>query len=97
MLKKGTQIAYIPVHAKGDVNHPDVEFGFVAQVAQLGYRENDLTYFCRFWQKGKPGVLRTIANSERCYDYQLIEHQSVNKKIVTQTINRLYKKKENEV
>jgi len=88
-MKKGTQIAYIPTHAEGDENHPDVELGFIVQVVQIGYRENDLAYFCRFWRKGKPGELRTTANSERCYDYQLKEHESVSQEVVDETLKRL--------
>ena len=28
-LTRGTQILYVPMHAQGDTNHPDVEPGFV--------------------------------------------------------------------
>jgi len=82
MLKKGTQVAYIPNHVNGDINHPDVEYGFIFNVVQTGYRENDITYFCRFWQKGKPGILRTVSNSEKCFDYQLAEHMTVGNNVV---------------
>jgi len=81
-IKQGTQIAYIPTHAEGDINHPDVEFGFVATIGQMGYRENDLTYFCKFWVKGKLGTLRAVSNSEGCYDYQIVPHISVEQSIV---------------
>lgn len=54
----GEQIAYVPIHANGDLNHPDVEFGFV--VRQSG----EDGYYCRYWRKGELGVLRTVANSE---------------------------------
>lgn len=85
-LKQGTQVAYIPLHAEGDINNPDVEFGFVAVVAQMGYRENDLTYFCKFWAKGKPGTLRTVGNSEACEEDQLVHHTSVDQSIVDKLI-----------
>ena len=88
-MKKGTQIAYIPNHANGDINHEDVEFGFVAKVVQTGYSENDITYFCRFWRKGSPGTLRTVSNSERCYEWQLSEHQSVDQIVVDNALQLL--------
>lgn len=31
-FKRGDQVAYIPDHAYGDIEHPDVEFGFVTSV-----------------------------------------------------------------
>ena len=53
---KGTQIAYIPSHAKGKIGHKDVQFGFVTSKTQNGA-------FCRYFRKdGK--ALRTTANSE---------------------------------
>lgn len=70
MFEPGTQIAYIPTHADGDINHPDVEFGFV-----VSSRENDS--FCRYWRKGEPGKLRTMANSELTPNTLLVEHRSV--------------------
>ena len=56
-LTRGTQILYVPMHAHGDTNHPDVEAGFVT--SQRGD-----TVFCRYWSKHTPGELRTKANSE---------------------------------
>lgn len=58
MLKAKDQIAYIPPHAEGDMNHPSVEYGFI----MTGGFEYS---FCRYWLKGKPGVLRTTSCSER--------------------------------
>ena len=61
MTKKlaiGMQIAYIPHHANGDINHRDVEFGFIT-----GYNSHK-DPFCRYYHKDRPGVLRTTANSE---------------------------------
>jgi hypothetical protein len=55
--KPGTQIAYIPSHAKGDINHPDVEFGFIQYTTTDGA-------FCRYWNKNFMLGLRTTANSE---------------------------------
>jgi hypothetical protein len=53
---RGAQIAYIPSHAKGDIHHSDVQFGFVTSKTQNGA-------FCRYFRSdGKE--LRTTANSE---------------------------------
>lgn len=56
-LTRGTQILYVPMHAQGDTNHPDVEPGFVTS------QRGDVV-FCRYWSKHAPGELRTKANSE---------------------------------
>ena len=55
-FKKGDQVAYIPTHADGDTNHPDVEYGFVTSV------KGD-TVYCRYWAKYWNG-LRTRSCSE---------------------------------
>jgi hypothetical protein len=53
---RGTQIAYIPKHSQGNINHGDVQFGFVTTKSSNGA-------FCRYFRKdGKE--LRTTANSE---------------------------------
>ena len=57
-FQPGDQIAYIPNHAAGDIQHPDVEFGFVTSTNRNG------DCHCRYWRKGQPGVMRTVANSE---------------------------------
>jgi hypothetical protein len=69
-LKRGTQIAYVPTHTKGDLQHPDVEVGFVTSV-QGG------TAFCRYWSKCSQGELRTKANSESTPIEMLIPYTSV--------------------
>ena len=56
MLKIGDQIAYIPLHAEGDIKHPDVEFGFIT-----GFNSHD-DPFCRYYYRD--GGMRTTANSE---------------------------------
>jgi len=68
-MKRGTQIAYIPTHAGGDINHPDVQFGFVTS-------ERGDTVFCRFWSKHSPGELCTKANSEGADRTNIVEHVS---------------------
>lgn len=56
-LQRGTQVAYIPRHARGDINHRDVQFGFVTSV------RGDAA-FCRYWSNFDSRQLRTVANSE---------------------------------
>lgn len=68
-LKPKDQIAYIPDHAGDDLDHPDVEFGFVTSV------RND-TVFCRYWRRDLSG-LRTKANSEGTPIRNLVRHESV--------------------
>jgi len=56
-MKRGTQIAYVPTHANGDLDHDDVQTGFVISV-------NGDAAYCRYWSKSNPDELRTKANSE---------------------------------
>ena len=79
-MKTGTQVACVPHHANGDLTHPDVEFGFV--MCEAG--EHD--HFCRYWKKDKPGVLRTVANSERTPNDCLVEYKSVDQTVVVLAI-----------
>lgn len=58
-IRRGTQVAYIPSHADGDITHANVEFGFVTSV-----REDIGIVFCRYWSQQDPNQLRTRANSE---------------------------------
>ena len=58
-IRVGTQIAYVPPHANGDLGHMAVEYGFVAWMTPgLG------ACLCRFWRRDLPGVLRTTSCSE---------------------------------
>ena len=57
MLEPYTQVIYVPMHAEGDVEHPDCEAGFVTSV-------RGGTAWCRYWSKHHPDELRTKANSE---------------------------------
>ena len=68
-FERGQQIAYVPMHAAGDLTHPDVEFGFVTSV------RGD-TVFCRYWSKHSLGELRTKANSEGADRRLIVPHQS---------------------
>jgi len=59
ILKRGTQILYIPSHAEGSEYHRDVEQGFVTSV--------DLDQgiaWCRYWSKHDHTLLRTTSWSE---------------------------------
>lgn len=58
-LKSGDQIAYVPQHATGSIEHPDVEVGFVTSIADDGQHA-----FCRYWNVDTTD-LRTKSNSER--------------------------------
>jgi hypothetical protein len=75
-FQPGDQVAYIPHHAAGDIQHPDVEFGFVTSPSQRG------DYFCRYWRKGQPGTLRTVANSECTPVDCMVKHDSVDQSSV---------------
>jgi len=83
LIEIGTQIAYIPDHARGDINHQDVEFGFVvSQGSRPTY------FFCRYWHQGKPGVMRTTANSELTNVGNLRIHKSVPQEVVNQWLKK---------
>jgi hypothetical protein len=88
-MKQGTQVAYVPGHAEGDLNHPDVEFGFVMD--ELPEQE---AHRCRYWRQNvkHPATvddLRTRANSESTPNECLVEYMSVNQEVVAWVINRL--------
>lgn len=74
-MNRGTQIAYIPMHAEGNIDHPDVEFGFVTS-------QREGAHFCRYWCAGHLGELRTVACSELTPDDCLVEHESVAQAVV---------------
>ncbi len=76
---RGTQIAYIPLHATG-INHKDVEFGFVTSPAKNG------AWFCRYWYSKKitriKGELRTKSCSEETPADRLIKYRSCSQQMV---------------
>ena len=84
-MSRGTQIAYVPRHANGNIEHKDVQFGFVTSVASL---PRDLI-FCRYWSKHSLGKLRTKANSEATSHALLIEYDSVDQAIVDAQLDEL--------
>jgi len=70
-VKPKDQVAYIPTHANKDLQHPDVEFGFVT--SDLGRS----TVLVRYWAKGQNGTaLRTRANSEATPRDCLVPYES---------------------
>ena len=82
VYKIGQQIAYVPTHAQGDVNHPDVEFGFVT--SQKGAR-----VWCRFYRNPSTTDLRTKLNSEPCSARDLKEHILHNSSIIERKLREL--------
>ena len=76
LFKPKEQIAYIPNHAGGDINHPHVEFGFVTSSI------DEYSAFCRYWSKENPRLLRTTANSENTPTANLVHHVSALQSIV---------------
>ena len=72
-LKRGSQVAYIPHHAHGNIDHEDVEYGFVTSVKKL----LGIAYVRYFW-KQYPDQLRNTTNSEGTLisDLYPIDHRS---------------------
>ena len=73
-LDPGTQIAYLPREAQGDINHSSVSFGFVQE-------DRGASCLCRFWAKDRkhkvlPGELATKANAVSVYKTDLVRHTS---------------------
>jgi len=71
------QIAYIPHHADGKMDHPDTEFGFVTSVSEDGE-----IVFCRYWRDIREFELRTKANSEATPYDLLVHHKSVPDEVI---------------
>jgi hypothetical protein len=87
-LKRGSQIAYIPDHAKElGIDHPDVEYGFVNSISPV---DNE-TIFCLYWLQGTPGKLRTTANSEATNIRDLILYDMVSPELVQEIIGEIDK------
>lgn len=88
-FKPGTQIAYIPNHASG-IDDKDVEFGFVTSMSMSEKR----SYFCRYWIRGQPGVLRTKSCSECTPADMLVKYKSTAQADVDSLLSTLYPKGE---
>lgn len=84
-LKLGTQILYIPNHADGNIEHFDVEAGFVVSVTEDGA-------FCRYWRRlghwrwWQTKQLRTRMNSELTPFGNLLIYESAGKSAVDKAI-----------
>ena len=83
-LKPGTQIAYVPDHAEGDISHKDVEFGFVVRKSPYG-----ASYFCRYWYKGQLGNLRTISCSQLTREIHIVKIDKVLQGVVDSYLEEL--------
>jgi len=83
-MKPGTQVAYIPLHTKGDLQHPDVEFGFVTGMSQSGKFA-----YCRYWSKTRPSELRTTTTSEATPVERLVEFEFVPQAVVDRMMIQL--------
>lgn len=81
MLKKGTQIVYMPYHVSNDTTHSDCEFGFVTSV-------KDTTVFCRFWSAFELGDLRNKSNSEGIDRTFIKEHMTTSQAKVDKMIEK---------
>lgn len=81
-FRRGDQVAYIPLHAGGDIEHPDVELGFV-----MDQSVDPDAVFVRYWRAGRPGSLRTVANSELTPVDCLRRHISVHQEFVAAAIH----------
>lgn len=80
------QVAYIPAHAKGDINLPHVEYGFVTSV-----NEDGTAAYVRYWRKkpvGGHAELRTKSNSELTPVEYLVSYRSVNPTLIAQVWKR---------
>lgn len=80
VLEPGTQIAYVPRHAKGDVNHPDADWGFIQE-------QRGASALCRFWAKDRKhkhqiGDLRTKANAESASLSDLVLHPHCEQRVI---------------
>lgn len=80
----GTQIVYLPSHAKNNLSHLDVEYGFVEGPAYSKYLRT-----CRFWRKDKHGELRTVANGEVAEVDRLLRYNSVPQTVVDELLRQL--------
>lgn len=84
MFFPGNQIVYIPTHAKGDIKHKDVEYGFVTSATS-----RDST-FCRFWSNRNSNELRTVSCSELTPVSCLQRHMTKDQKVVDKLLKELY-------
>lgn len=63
ILKRGTQIAYIPDHADNNLDHADVEYGFITSIKKIEMGMMEELIFCRFWNNNNLDELWTTSCS----------------------------------
>ncbi len=92
-LEKGVLGTYVDLEtgvAKEAVKSVEgVELGFIVKPAHSDNPDGSLDYFCRYWIKGKPGHLRTVANSEKTNEFLFTLIDSVDQEIVDRIIRDL--------
>jgi len=81
LLKRGTQVIYVPSHALGDTSHPDCERGFVTS------QQGNIVWV-RYWHRDRP-ELRTTTCSERTARELLVVKNTVPKVRVEQALERI--------
>lgn len=81
-LKRGTQIIYVPDHAKYVEDHPDCERGFVIT-------DNGDTVFCRYFSRNYRYELRTVANSESTNKRDLVVRDTIEQSHVDSFIKHI--------
>jgi len=90
-MKMGTQVVYIPNHANGNIQHKDVEFGFVTGrspvLGKLLGREEGC--YCRYWSKELPNKPRTLSCSELTPARNLIEHSILPQSVIYSWMEKL--------
>lgn len=69
MYKPGIPIIYVPTHANGDKNHPDVERGYIY------WYNGGRSVFCKFYHKNSK-ELRTTSCSEMCNIEDVFEDET---------------------
>jgi hypothetical protein len=83
MLKRGTQIIYVPYDVD-DLDDFSCEEGFVTSVD-----EEEGVAYCRFWHRNFPTQLRTKSRSERVALEWLREQDTRAQRFVDETLRRL--------
>ena len=81
-LKIGMQIAMVPKQAKGNLEHPDVQFGFVTAL-------NENFAFCRYFLP-KSDALRTKSHSEGTSYECIVIHEHHLQSIINTYLIGLY-------
>lgn len=81
-LKRGTQIIYVPSHAKHVEDHPDCERGFVIT-------DKGETVFCRYFSRLHHEELRTIGSSESTNKRDLVVRDTIEQSHVDKLIETI--------